>query len=381
MPQFCIRLPENVLQADKIESVRSFAERTDWTGLPSSTHLHAGVISVVLRPPDTDTSLAEEALLLLATQRILFYLESPSRSRAVDVHLLYSWIERIERIINAYKDEESDVTQVFKDKMHLSIELLKKATSLIHSDKLASEVLYASGSEIGVSADIQTAKDSSERMKLALEVAEIAKLHSFNEQTIIPNPSIGNAPVSPEPYPDDSSIRDHYQAIVFAFGDLITSTAPLIGDESLLPYPKKTILYAIRWVMDHYESLREKSNNPTLLDLCDKMLPTLSYLLTTLARDWHQIEPDDKETITKLNRCDSFPEWALKLKAKYIDDDKASNEAYDVAIQVIKDKVAFEKRHGKSKENGPRTKKELDEEFNDLAKQLKIILETKRNSL
>lgn len=190
MPQFGIRLPDNVLQADKIESVRSFAERTDWTGLPSSTHLHAGVISVVLRPPDTDTSLAEEALLLLATQRILFYLESPSRSRAVDVHLLYSWIERIERINNAYKDEESDATQLFKDKMHLSIELLEKATSLTHSDKLASEVLYASGSEIGVSADIQTANDSGERMKLALEAAEIAKLHSFNEQTMVPNPSI-----------------------------------------------------------------------------------------------------------------------------------------------------------------------------------------------
>ena len=190
MPQFSITLPDNVLQADTIASVRAFAERTDWSDLPSSTHLHAGVISVVLRPPDTDTSLAEEALLLLATQRILFYLESPSRSRAVDVHLLYSWIERIERINNAYKDEESDATQLFKNKMHLSIELFEKATSLIHSDKLASEVLYASGSEIGVSADIQAANDSGERMRLALVVAEIAKLHSYNEQTMIPNPSI-----------------------------------------------------------------------------------------------------------------------------------------------------------------------------------------------
>jgi len=168
-----------MLQADKIESVRSFSGRTDWTGLPSSTHLHAGVISVVLRPPDTDTSLAEEALLLLATQRILIYLESPSRSKAVDIHLLYSWIERIEHIYNAYKDEEIGALQLFKDKMRLSIELLEKATSLIHSDKLASEVLYASGSEIGLSADVQTANDSGERIKLALDVAEIAKLHSF----------------------------------------------------------------------------------------------------------------------------------------------------------------------------------------------------------
>jgi len=190
MPQFGIRLPDNVLQANKIESVRSFAERNDWTGLPSSTHLHAGVISVVLRPPDTDTSMAEKGLLLLASQRIIIYLESPSRSSAVDFHLWLSWIDGIDRITTAYQDEERDALQLCKDKMQLSIELFEKATSLLHSDKLASEVLYASGSEIGVSADIQTVNDSGERMKMALAVAEIAKLHSFDEQSITSKPSI-----------------------------------------------------------------------------------------------------------------------------------------------------------------------------------------------
>jgi hypothetical protein len=190
MPQFNIKLPENVLQADSIASVRAFAERTDLTGLPSSTHLHAGVISVVLRPPDTDTSMAEEALLLLASQRIIIYLESPSRSNAVEFQLWLSWIDRIDKITTAYQDEERDALQAYKDKMQLSIELYEKATSLLHTDNLASEVLYASGSEIGVSADIQTINDSGERMKLALEVAEIAKLHSFDEQSITPNPSI-----------------------------------------------------------------------------------------------------------------------------------------------------------------------------------------------
>ena len=130
MPQFGIRLPDNVLQANTIASVRSFAERNDWTGLPSSTHLHAGVISVVLRPPDIDTSMAEEGLLLLASQRIVVYLESPSRSNAVDFHLWLSWVERIERITNAYQDEECDATRLCKDKMRLSIELFEKATSL-----------------------------------------------------------------------------------------------------------------------------------------------------------------------------------------------------------------------------------------------------------
>ena len=173
--------------------------------------------------------------------------------------------------------------------------------------------------------------------------------------------------------------RDKYQDIVMAFSDLMAADAPLIGDCSMLPYPKKTILYAIRWVMEDYETKREATTDRTLREGYDQMLPTLSYLLTRLARDWREIDLEDKDAIAELGGCDSFPDWALKLKAKYIDDDKASNEAYDVAIQVTKDKVEFEKRHGKSKENGPRTKKELDEEYNDLAKQLKISLEITRN--
>jgi hypothetical protein len=153
--------------------------------------------------------------------------------------------------------------------------------------------------------------------------------------------------VSPTPCLEGSSIRDHYLEIVFAFSDLIAANAPLIGDTNLLPYPKRTILYAIRWVMDHYDGLREITNDPTVLDLCDKMFPTLSYLLTTLARDWHQIEVGDEVAIAELSKYNSFPEWALDLKSKYINDDKASNEACEVAFHVMQDRVAFEKRHGK----------------------------------
>lgn len=157
-----------------------------------------------------------------------------------------------------------------------------------------------------------------------------------------------NDPVSPTPCLEDSSIIDHYQEIVFAFADLMAANAPPIGDSSLLPYPKKTILYAIRWIMDHYEGLRKTANNPTVLDLCEKMIPILSYLLTRLARDWHKIEPSDKEGIAELSKCDSFPEWAIPLKLKYINEDDASNEAFEVAIQVMKDRVDFEKQHGRA---------------------------------
>lgn len=92
----------------------------------------------------------------------------------------------------------------------------------------------------------------------------------------------------------------------------------------MLPHPKETILYAIRWVMQDYEAKREATTDQTLLEGYDKMLPTLNYLLTRLARDWWEIDPEDKEAIAKLRDCDSFPDLALPLRRKYINDDCGS---------------------------------------------------------
>ncbi len=137
--------------------------------------------------------------------------------------------------------------------------------------------------------------------------------------------------------------RNRYEKMVFAFSDLVAAHSPLIGDCSLLPYPKATLLYAIRWVMDEYETNREAAGNEELRQVYDKMLPTLSYLFTRLARDWQEIDPADKDAITKLRDYESFPEWALQYKQKYIDDERASNEAAEVAFQVMKDRIAQEK--------------------------------------
>ncbi len=183
MAQFNIRLSDRVLRPDTLTSIRAFAERTEWEGLPSSTHLHAGVISVVLRPPDIDTSMAEEGLLLLATQRIVLYLDSIDRSKNIDVPLWLSWVERIDDLIATYQLEDYDATQLYKDKMQLSIELMTKATDIIHTDKCTSEVLYASANELGESAEIQTRNTSDERIKSALAIAELAKQHSFDENS------------------------------------------------------------------------------------------------------------------------------------------------------------------------------------------------------
>lgn len=137
--------------------------------------------------------------------------------------------------------------------------------------------------------------------------------------------------------------RKQYEKIVFAFSDLMAEHSPLIGDCSLLPYPKGTLLYAIKWVIEEYKTNREATDNEELRHACDKMLPTLSYLFTQLARDWQEIDPADKDAIAKLRDSESFPEWALQYKRKYIDDKRASTEAAEIAFQVLKDRMAQEK--------------------------------------
>lgn len=140
--------------------------------------------------------------------------------------------------------------------------------------------------------------------------------------------------------------RKRYEKMVFAFSDLMAAHSPLIGDSSLLPCPKGHLLYAMKWLMEEYETNRDVTNNEELRQAYDKMLPTLSYLFTRLARDWQEIDPADKGAIAKLRDCESFPAWALPLKEKYIDDERASKEAYETAFQVMKDRMEQEKSTG-----------------------------------
>jgi TPR repeat protein len=139
---------------------------------------------------------------------------------------------------------------------------------------------------------------------------------------------------------------DEYYKIVQAFIDLMAAHTPLIGDCCKLPYPKRTILYAIRWVLDDCDTRRGAATDQALRERYDKMLPFVGYLFTCLARDWQEIAPEDKDAVAKLGDCDSFPDWALPLKAKYISDEKAREEALEVAYQVLVDKVEREKRSG-----------------------------------
>jgi hypothetical protein len=186
MAQFNIRLSDKILRPDTISSVRIFAERTDWHRLPSSAHLHAGVISVVLRPPDIDTSLAEKGLLLLANQRMILYLSSTGRSD----DLWLSWVERIEDMTDTYLIEDYDALQLCKDKMELSTEMITKSIDIFHTKGCASEVLNASANEISESANIQTINTSDERITSALAIAKLAKEYSFDENSKPPALSI-----------------------------------------------------------------------------------------------------------------------------------------------------------------------------------------------
>jgi hypothetical protein len=136
---------------------------------------------------------------------------------------------------------------------------------------------------------------------------------------------------------------ERYQNIVVAFTDLAAANSPLIGDCSLLPHPKATILYAIKFIVDDYETKQETATNSALTDSYKKMIPTLNDVFTCLARNWQNIAPEDKDAVARLVGYESFPEWALPLKHKYIDDERASKEAADAAIQVLIDKMEREK--------------------------------------
>ncbi len=137
--------------------------------------------------------------------------------------------------------------------------------------------------------------------------------------------------------------RRQYERMVFAVSDLMGAHSPLIGDTSLLPYAKGTLLYAVQWLIEEYEAKRESSGNEEHRQIYEKMLTTLGGLLTRLARDWQDIDPADKTAIAELRDCETFPEWALQYKEKYIDDERARNEAVKVALQVMKDRIAQEK--------------------------------------
>ena len=76
------------------------------------------------------------------------------------------------------------------------------------------------------------------------------------------------------------------------------------------------------------------------------MISGLDIAFTLLVRDWHEIDQADKDAVATLNKCKAFPEWALSLKHKYIDEKAASEEALDLALQVIKDRVERKKNIG-----------------------------------
>jgi hypothetical protein len=126
----------------------------------------------------------------------------------------------------------------------------------------------------------------------------------------------------------------------------MAANSPLIGDCALLPHPKATILYAIKFVVDDYGSKREATTDSALIESCERMIPTLNYVFTCLARDWQDIAPEDKDAVARLAGYESFPEWALPLERKYIDEVRASREAAEAAIRVIKDKIDRERSEG-----------------------------------
>lgn len=133
--------------------------------------------------------------------------------------------------------------------------------------------------------------------------------------------------------------RQKYEKIVFDLLDFMPGNISLIGDCASLPHSKNVLLYAMQWMKMEYEEKAEADTDPEIRKINEAMIPNLCMLITLLACDWHVIDDEDRDAVTRLNRCESFPTWAADLKRKYIDDDEASRAAFDAAHQVMVDRV------------------------------------------
>jgi hypothetical protein len=115
----------------------------------------------------------------------------------------------------------------------------------------------------------------------------------------------------------DRMTDEYAQSIVYAFVDLVAARNPYIGDASTLPYPKETIRQAFYKHLEHYHRMRlvseETFRQLGYHDTVEKLGAMLVYL-----DDWHDIDADDKEAVTRLNAIEGPPpKWAVPLLAKY----------------------------------------------------------------
>lgn len=156
---------------------------------------------------------------------------------------------------------------------------------------------------------------------------------------------------------NDELTIEQCQQVVDAFIDCMADDPPFIGNSGLLPYPKSVILYALGEMLNHCEQRQKTINDPDLREPYDKMIPKLQWLTNTLIYQWHDLNPEDKDAVAALNRLNSFPEWALPLKQKYLDHERAANEAFDATLRRMKRRVDAENTFRRM----PRTTMTVDE--------------------
>ena len=103
---------------------------------------------------------------------------------------------------------------------------------------------------------------------------------------------------------------------------------------------------------------KKAATDAKLVALYDGIIPTLNHLFTHLARDWHDIDAKDKDVVTRLAGHDSFPDWAVPLKEKYINQHRAWNEADDITYWLVnKDNHKFVKDNWQQATGNPQFSK------------------------
>lgn len=107
------------------------------------------------------------------------------------------------------------------------------------------------------------------------------------------------------------------QDVVYSFIDLMSEGAPFIGDADNLPHSKTTIKKSFIKHIEHYEAMRRMNEAHFINNGYDQTVGQLKMMALRLD-DWHDIAPEDKEDVQKLNQVEGPPpEWALPLIVKY----------------------------------------------------------------
>ncbi|CAN5584280.1 hypothetical protein BH10ACI3_BH10ACI3_10030 [soil metagenome] len=167
------------MNPEDLKSIESFGFRDHWSGLPYSAKLHGFALAQLLSPDTYDSYITAEVLRNLAAYRLVLY--APILKDPKELSQWLDWGGRFEAMEGVDIDDSDAASELLKDKLQLSVELMQRALDIKPDDPTTSLFLYASGCEIGEAADALTITTLTQRIEHAHEIAKLASLYSYDQ--------------------------------------------------------------------------------------------------------------------------------------------------------------------------------------------------------